>query len=224
VSVLRNVLCWVLIAIIPASLFASDTGVAMLYSKGATSLNGNLAPDSTAIFPGDVVQTQPGSVANINAAGSSVMVAPESMVKFQSNSVCVEHGMATIATSTQMAALAGGLRVTPSSTTWTQFDVRDVDGTVQVIARKSDLNIQDGSKTTQLAQGQQAALEGRDTNDGCTRKKAAAAPAAGSGGLLSSTPAIWTAAGVGAGILIWVLIQGDDPLSPDQRTCLKTNC
>lgn len=223
-SAARRLLCCVLMLVFPASVFAADTAAAMLYYKGTTWLNGNTVPNSTAMFPGDVVQTHPNSFANINAAGSSVTVSPESVVKLQSNSVCVEHGIATVATSTQMAGLAGGIRVTPATSSWTEFEVKDVDGTVQILAHKGDLSIKDGKKTSQLPQGQQVSLDGQRTDDNCSSKKAAAAPTAGSGGLLSSTPVIWGATAVGGGILIWVLVQGDDPLSPDQRTCLRINC
>jgi hypothetical protein len=224
VSVLRSAICWALIAVVPVSVMATDTAdAAMLYSNGATSLNGNLVPNSSAIFPGDVIETQPTSVANINAPGSSVMVFSESVVKFQNNSVCVEHGMVRVATSTQMAAFAGGLTITPAATSWTQFEVKDVDGTVQIAARKGDLSVKGAKKTSTITEGQQAALEGRDTEDGCG-KKPGAAPRAANGGIFSSSPALWGAIAAGGGILAWVLVQGDEPMSSDQRTCSRTKC
>jgi len=195
----------------------------MLYSKGTAWLNGNEVPNSSAIFPGDMVQTHTSSYANINAEGSNVLVMPESLVKFQDNSVCLEHGMVTVGSSRQMAALAGGFRITPTSTAWTQFDVKDVDGTVQIMAHKGDLEVSGGKKVT-VAQGQQLNLDERESDDGCGKRKGAAAPPSGSGGLLSSKTALIVGGAAGGGILIWILTKGDDPMSPDQRTCARTKC
>ena len=222
-SVLRSILCWLLIAIMPAAAVAADTGAAMLYSKGTAWLNGNTVPNSSAIFPGDMVQTHTASFANINAEGSSVMVMPESLVRFQNNSVCLEHGMVTVGSSRQMAALAGGISITPASTVWTQFDVKDVDGTVQIVAHKGELAVS-GAKKVTVQQGQQLNLEERESDDGCGKRKGAAAPPSGSGGLLSSKTALIAGGAAGGGILIWVLMKGDDPMSPDQRKCMATKC
>ena len=70
VTTLRNAFCWILILIVPASMFAADSGSAMLYA-GTAWLNGSSVPKTSVVFPGDLVQTKPDSVANINAAGSS---------------------------------------------------------------------------------------------------------------------------------------------------------
>jgi len=63
-----------LLLILPGSLFAADSGAAMLYSAGATWLNGSHVPKSSAIFAGDLVQTRSDSAANIHAPGSSITV------------------------------------------------------------------------------------------------------------------------------------------------------
>jgi hypothetical protein len=53
----RNLVCGVVIVLVPASLPAQESGRAMLHSEGETRLNENLAPNSSAIFLHDVVQT-----------------------------------------------------------------------------------------------------------------------------------------------------------------------
>ncbi len=56
----------------------------MLYGRGAVWLNGKPLPRSSAVFPGDLIQTQPESLATLDASGSGVIVLPDSLVKFES--------------------------------------------------------------------------------------------------------------------------------------------
>ena len=75
---LKTLSC-VMVMIFPAALFAADQPAAMLYSHGTALLNGNSIARSSALFSGDLIQTNPDSVANINATGSSVLVLNESL-------------------------------------------------------------------------------------------------------------------------------------------------
>jgi len=212
-SVLRQSICWLLIALFPASLMAADANAAaMLYAKGEAWVNGASVPRSSAIFPGDMVQTKPDSVVNINASGSNVMVLSDSMVKFEGNAVSIEHGSVTVATSKGMATHVGDITVSPASASWTEFEVTDVNGSVQIMARKGDVNINDGQETTTLAQGQQTTRDETQETSNKKRKGGGAATAA-SGSILNSPIAIGAGAVVVGGVLTWVLLQGDDPLS-----------
>ena len=214
VSILRNVFFWTMIAVVPLPLMAGDSGAAMLYAKGTAWLNGSTVPRSSAIFPGDLVQTRPDSVANINAPGSSVTILSDSLVKFEGDAVSVEHGRVTVATSKGMSIRAGDVTVAPASNAWTEFEVTDVNGRVQIVARKGDVSVSDGSQTSTLPQGQQTT---RDESQGNNKKKKAggAAPAA-AGGVLDSPYAIGAGTAAVGGLLTWVLLQGDEPASPSK--------
>jgi hypothetical protein len=219
-----KILSCMMVMIFPAALFAAEQPAAMLYSHGAALLNGNSIARSAAIFSGDLVQTQADSVANINAPGSSVLVLNESLVQYEGSTLKLEHGGVTISTSKLLATRAGDVTVAPSASVWTEFEVRDVDGTVQIAARAGDLTISDATGTTILAQGQQTTREASDSqvdnhdspdNKKKKKKKAAAgaiAPAAG--GVLNSPVAVGIGAGVILGVTAWVLIQSDEPVSP----------
>jgi hypothetical protein len=211
---LRNVLCWMLIAIVPASLVAVDSGAAMLYAKGTTWINGSSVPRSSAIFPGDLVQTKLDSVANINASGSSVVILSDSLIKFEGSAVSVEHGGVTVATSRGMVTRAGEITVAPTSNAWTEFEVSDVNGTVQIVARKGDVSISNGSQTSTLPQGQQTTRQ-ESENRNKKKRPGGAVPAAG-GGVLDSPIAIGVGAAAVGGLVTWVLLQGDEPASPDR--------
>lgn len=210
-TMLRNILCWMMLAVFPFALFAADSGAAaMLYAKGTAWLNGGTVPSSSAVFPGDLVQTKADSMANINASGSNVMILPDSLVKFEGNAVAVDHGSVSVTTAKGLSTHAEGVTVTPVSDKWTEFDVSNADGKVLIMARKGDLSISDGSDTTTLPQGQQTTRD-----DSATRKKrrsGGAAPAAG-GGILDS-PIVIAAGGAAIGALVtWVLLQSSSPAS-----------
>ena len=85
----------IMAVVLPASMFAADSGAAMLYSNGNTWLNGSSLPKSLAVFLGDLIQTAP-VVAKINASGSSLMVLSDSLVEFEGSGVSVEHGGVTV--------------------------------------------------------------------------------------------------------------------------------
>ena len=214
-STFRTALICVLAILVPMQLLAADSASAMLYTSGPAWLNGTEVPKSVAVFAGDLVQTKADSSANINAAGSSVMVLGDSLVKFQGPTVEIEHGAVRVATSSGLATQAGEVTVKPAGNTWTEFQVTDVDGRVQIAANKGDLTIQDQQGTTTLSQGQQTTKDDTSQPEKKKHKKrgAGAATAAG-GGILSSSGAIYTGAAIVGGVTIWVLLQHDEPLSP----------
>jgi len=219
-----KILSCVMVIIFPGALFAADEPAAMLYSHGSAWLNGNPIPRSSAIFSGDLVQTNADSVANINAIGSSVLVLNESLIEYEGSTLKLEHGGVAISTSKLLATRAGGVKVSPVATGWTEFEVKDVDGKVRIVARKGDLAISDSTGTTTLAQGQETTRDESQSQDdsqvhkGKKKKKgagpaAAAAPGA-AGGILNSPVAIGIAGGIVVGGTAWVLSHGDDPVSP----------
>jgi hypothetical protein len=216
-SAFRKMVSCVLVLIVPASLFAADSGAAMLYANGAAWLNGSHVPNSSAIFVGDLVQTRSDSAANIHAPGSSITVLGDSLVQFEGTSLKVEHGGVSVSTSKGVATVAGDVRVAPASNAWTEFNVTDIDGTVRIAARKGDLTITDDSGTVTLAQGQETTRD--EQSDQSNKKKkdkkqgVGAVPAAG-GGVLNSPIAIGVGAAVVGGVTIWVLTRSSNPVSP----------
>ena len=208
ISIMRNVLCWAMIVSVPASLMAANSGVALVRPYGTTWLNGAAVEQSFTIFPGDLVQTSSGSAMKIRSSGSSVTVLPDSLVKFEGGAVSVEHGSVKLATSKSMLARAGIVTAAPVSSAWTEFELTDVDGTVQIVALKGDLQISDGSQTTTLSQGQQTTQKDsaesenqqttqKDSAESKKKKKASAATAA------SKTPiAVYVLVGASGAVAI----------------------
>ena len=221
-SAVRGTVSSLLVVLFPLSLFAADTPSAMLYSHGTASLNGNRVSRTSAIFQGDLIQTNPDSVVNITATGSSVMILNDSLVQYEGTNIKLEHGGVNVSTSKSLAAHAGSVVVEPATGALTEFEVRDVDGTVRIAAWKGELTVTDPKGTTTLAAGQQTVRdEGlpQDDSQGQTGSKKKRKPAAGTapgagGGYLNSPVAIGVAGAIAAGMTIWAVSRNDDAVSP----------
>jgi hypothetical protein len=213
---------YLLVLVFPAGLFAGDmTPAAMLYSHGGTMLNGTAVPRSSALFPGDLVQTGADSVANINSTGSTLLVLNDSLIQYEGDSLKLEHGGVSISTSKSMSAKAGDIKISPAKDVLTEFEIRDVDARVQIVARKGDLSVTDQNGTSTLAQGEETTKDESSPQSGTKNKRHQAGPvpgaAPGSAGAILDSP--WVV-GIGGGAIIgttiWVLIQSDNPASPTQ--------
>jgi hypothetical protein len=211
VPMLRYVICWMLIAMTPASLIAADaeSGAAMLYGKGTVWLNGSPLPRSSAVFPGDLIQTQPESLATLDASGSGVIVFPDSLVKFEGNAVSLVRGSVSVATSKGMAALARAVTVTPASNTWTEFEVADTNETVQVFANKGNVNVNCGKGSVNLSEGEQATP---DKSGNCNkRRRKLGTPVPGNSGILTNPFVLGGALITGGGIVCLLLCDSSKP-------------
>jgi hypothetical protein len=220
-SAFRKMVSCVLLMIVPASLFAADSGAAMLYADGAAWLNGSHVPKSSAIFVGDLLQTRSDSAANIHAPGSSITVLGDSLVQFEGASLKLEHGGVSVSTSKGVATSAGDVRIAPATSQWTEFNVTDTDGTVRIAARKGDLTVTDDSGTVTLAQGQETTRDEQsdqssqtDSKNKKNKKRAVGAAPAAAGGILNSPVAVGIGAAAVVGVTTWVLLQSSTPVSP----------
>ncbi len=156
VLILRGFLCWVMLVIVPVSLLgkrtrqaaSSQTGQAriaaagILHTQGGVWVNGYEARDSSAVFPGDLLETKPGSSANLSLDGSTVLIQPESVAKLQTNLLELDHGSVCVGTSKSFKVRVNCLTVVPVLNEWTQYEVNNVNGNVQVAARKNDVNVE----------------------------------------------------------------------------------
>ncbi len=213
-----------MVVLCPLSLLAANTGAAVVHSQGGVWVNGAEVADSTVVFPGDLLETKPGSVANLDVEGSSVLIQPQSVVKFQGNSLNLEHGSVSVGTSTAMNVHVNCIKVEPASNERTQYDVADVSGTVQVAAHKDDVNIlqsvvsrkaatdNNSSPSAVVHEGQQA------TRDEAAACGATLRPTGAGNGLNMKWLEIGGAAGGGTAVLCLLLCKTPKPssVSPSQ--------
>lgn len=223
-SMIRHWLTWMLVVLLPPSLQAADPKPAILHSQGGVWVNGMEAADSTAIFPGDLLETKPGFSASLDVDGSTVSIQPESILKFQDNLLVLDHGSLLVGTTTAMRVRVHCITVIPvSNTEWTQYEVTDVSGNIQVFAHKKDVHLEiEGVrlKTPNASEnsGGNTVHEGEQTNR--RESEVCGAPPKPTGATGPLQPK-WIAAGaVGTGLLICVIAHcfggGSGPVSPSQ--------
>jgi hypothetical protein len=152
VPVLRKFVACSLLVVWPLALSAQDKPSAILHSEGSVWVNGAEVVGTSPIFPGDLIETRPKSVANLDTEGSSVLVQPESILKFQGTFLDLDHGGVSVGTSTGMSVQVKCLKVDPVSNERTQYDVVDRSGVVHVSAHKQDVTITRSSLASKTAQ------------------------------------------------------------------------
>jgi hypothetical protein len=221
----RKLVCGVLIAVVPASLMAqtSDRELrGLLHSDGGTWLNGSPAPPISAIFPDSLVQVQSGHSARINVEGSTVLIAPETIVQFQGNELALDHGSLQLDTAREMKVLIGCVTVAPLTSDETQYNVTDVDGRVKVVALKNDVKIHLHGAVRNSKQGASSDLIVREGEQATRRDRCGALiqPTQGTtDGAVLDSPWFW-GTGVAAVAVITCLgllcCPSDDPVSPSK--------
>jgi hypothetical protein len=222
VSFSHNLFSWMMVVLLPFSLQAADTGSAVVHGTGGVWVNGAEVKDSTSIFPGDVLETKPGFVADLDMGGAAVLIRPESILKFEGAFLSLEHGSVSVGTSTAMSVHVNCIEVVPISNERTQYDVTDVSGRVQVGALKSDVNIIQGGalrKASSESQSSQSATVHEGQQAVRLEATACGAPARPET-VGSSLNNKWMVGGAGAGVLILCVLvcKGSAPknVSPSQ--------
>jgi hypothetical protein len=224
--ILRYLLSWTLLTIVPSFLLGQNIpdqqAAAILHSQGGVWVNGYEARDSSAIFPGDTIETKSGVTGNLVLDGSTVLLAPETVGKFQADVFELDHGTVSVGTTKGYKVRVNCLKVVPVANEWTQYVVTDVNRTLQVAAHKLDVNVAHegaGGKpapendTSQKASVHEGEEKSFDESQVC-------GPAAKPASPISGVNPKWIAAGAGGtGILIWILVHGGGggkPLSASQ--------
>ncbi len=228
--IFRSCLCWMVSALLPLFSLAQDVPNgppgAILHTDGGVWVNGYEAHDSSAIFTGDVIETKAGSSANLTLDGSTVLLAPESVSKFQGDLLELDHGGVSVTTSKGFRVRVNCIIVVPVLNQWTQYAVTDLNGTVDVSARKLDVNVEherghgkDVTGPQTPSQERASVHEGEQKSYDETQVCGPAARPTTAGSGISPK---WIAAGAGAGgagILLLLLTHGGGskpkpPVSP----------
>lgn len=222
VSILRYFLSWTMLVVFPSSLLGqsslgqtSDSGApAILHTQGGVWVNGYEARDSSAVFPGDIIETKKGFSGSLSLEGASVILAPESVGKLGANYLELDHGSVSVGTSKRFEVHIDCMRVVPVIAEWTQYEVGDVNRTIQVAARKDDVNVDHGTtrKTAGTTEPQQRASvhEGEQRNYDETELCGAPPAPTQAAGLNAKWIGIGGAAAGGA-VLCALLCRGSSP-------------
>jgi hypothetical protein len=245
VSIFRGSVCWIVLAAVPVSLLgqapagqvssnqasaaqasSNQNASAILHTQGGVSVNDSEARDSTAVLAGDLIETKTGFSATLNLEGSTVQIQQESLAKFDGDALDLEHGSVTVGTSTEFKVRVKCVTVIPIANEWTQYDVTDVNGTIQVVAHKLDVNVEhhanhgktatDKDKDTDSDSAHGSIVhEGHEDHYEESQVCGVAARTPGAGPGLSPK---WIGAGAAAatGVILGVVLHGGGgpPLSP----------
>jgi hypothetical protein len=237
VSPLRCFLCWAMMMIVPATLLGQtgqDQGLpgqtvpgqtasgqtgqgqaasAILHTQGGVWVNGYEARDSSAVFAGDLIETKPEFSATLSLEGTTILIQQETVGKLQGDMLVLDHGSVSVGTSKGFKVRVKCITVVPVLNEWTQYEVTDRNGTVQVAARKNDVNVEHEAGARKASPGMEAAQgPTRETVHEGEQKsydEAGICGAPAPTGPSSSLNPKWIAAGAaGAGVLIWILVHG----------------
>ena len=213
VRIFRILLCWGLSVALPLCANATDLPVAVVHAQGGVWVNGKEVPDATAIFAGDTLQTQAGAAASLDSDGSTILVKPESVVTMQKNLLTLDHGSVAVGTARQFQVKVRCLDVVPVQATWTQYEVTDVSGKIDVRAHKNDVNIDRESgrikSRPEVASGESNHATVREGEEKSQDESETCGAAERPGGAGSTLNAKWIYAGAGgAGAIILLLLLG----------------
>ncbi len=191
---------WLLFLIGSSAAFAADT--AIVYGSGVVYLNGAQVNSSGAVMVGDVVQTKDTGVAQLTTVGSSASMQSNTIVRFSEGGLALDRGTITIATGKGASVFARDFKISPSSGAWTQFDVIRSSGTIQILARKSNVTVSCGTGAPiLLKEGQQLSRD--DAADCGLGQKPIGAAAAAKGPILASPTAEMAGMAAAGGLLGW---------------------
>jgi ribosomal 50S subunit-recycling heat shock protein len=196
-----------------------QAGAAILHSQGAVWINGYEAHDSSAVFPGDLLETKPGSAASLSLDGSTVLIQPESVAKLQTNLLELDHGSVSVGTSKSFKVRVHCITVVPVLNEWTQYEVNNLNGSVQVAAHKNDVNVErtrDNKKPSPETEASHGSTVHETEQKSFNESEICGAPAQPVGPTSGLNPK-WIAIGgaAGTGLLICVLLcrGGKTPIS-----------
>jgi hypothetical protein len=224
VYALRTSIAWLMLVLWPLSLLAQDKASAILHSDHGVSVNGAEVSGSSPIFPGDLIETRSGSVANLDTEGSSMLIQPESIIKFQGTFLDLDHGEVSVGTSTAMSVHVKCLRMDPVSNDRTQYDVTDRSGAMHVSAQKKDVNITRAGLATKTAQGKPFDSVTVHEGEEATREESVACGASspkGPGSGLNARALEIGGGAAGTGLILCILLckgssSSSPPVSPSQ--------
>jgi hypothetical protein len=214
--VLRKLITYGLVLLVPGSLVAQETAGtagAMVHGNGDVTINGAPLKDSSAVAAGDVIQTGQTGLGYVAAAGASLTLQSNTTIRWQTPGLSLDRGGISVATSVSTPVFTRDFKIVPTAAQWTEFYVTRLNGLIQITARKNSVVVSCGADTSTLKEGQQ--MSRNDAPDcGIAAGGEGHPPSPATGPILTSPIVRDAALGVGGALLLWTLLQSDNPPSP----------
>jgi hypothetical protein len=213
---MRALICWIVIFLMPSAVLAADSPAGVVYGTGTVYLDGAQLANSMPVMTGDVIETKEVGVAHLDMSGSTAIIQPNAIVRFQSAGLSLDRGSVSMATGKSLSVSARDFQITPVSSVWTQFEVTRSGGVIQIAARKNSVTVKCGmGAPTLIREGHQ--ITRADAQDcGLAQKSEPGAPTAVHGAILTSPWAEGAGLAAAGTLLFLTLHHGDDPVSSDR--------
>jgi hypothetical protein len=196
------------LVLMPSATGNDSSGAAMLHVQGQAWVNGGVVPKTTAVFPGDKVQTSPRTAAYMATSGSKVTITADSFFRYDVNAISLDHGGIDVNTFKATEALIGGVKVKPLSANHTVFQVSASDDSVGIAAEEGQVKVTDDSGSTTLSPGEHKTVARSHHHGGAT--------SAQHGSVLSSLPVVLTGVAAVTVLGAWAVSQDAKPVSAAQ--------
>lgn len=146
-----------LLVVCPSVILMAECPSALLQATGTVLLNGTPTPQSMSVFTGDRIDTADAAVVSISRSGFSLVVDPNSSIRYQDDGFVILKGTARVRTFRGMTAHAGSVSVIPKGNT-ARFDISTDGKTALVASREGGLTLTDGIETASLEPGYTAKI------------------------------------------------------------------
>src|SRR5947208_9893647 len=164
---MKAVVTSILLLTLPYTLLAADTNAAMLIGSGSVELNGQQAPRTSTIFPGDRIKTGPNSTALGKVAQTVFSLRNDSSLQYRGGNIVFERGVLSVSGANGLNVEFGDLTI--SAERPAKFVLINKDGEEKLAALEGPLNITSGGRNFTLNQGQMMTrMLPAESNDGGT--------------------------------------------------------
>jgi hypothetical protein len=147
---------FVMAVFFPFAMMAADSG-AMAYPTGKVSVNGTALSAPAAVFAGDKIRTDDGSM-SMTVSGSTVQVGKQSAVVFNPSQLSLSNGGMKVSTTSGLAGQVRNLSLRPEGTGKTVYTVDERNGKVMIAALEGNLTLSDGHGQVELAANHAVAI------------------------------------------------------------------
>ena len=225
-----------MVALLPFTALAAETGGVMLYPQGAVLVNGVAVSRSQAGFAGDRYQTAKDSALVMSALGSSIQMGPASDVTYLNAGLRLNNGNAAVSTTNGMSSAVVNLTIRPLGQQ-ARYQIGQSETQVVIAAHEGSLLVSDGQTeriiepgkalVAQLepmefaaADAQQSSDQQPDQNKDKKKRAGGAIPGASTGVSLSKAKAVLIATLVTAGVIVLAFclvewcVNNNHPVSP----------
>lgn len=144
-----------LLAFLMPCLVMAGTTAAILMGTGDVQVNGEqVAAHSSTVFSGDRIQTAANGSALLKSPKGLVSIGADSLVKYQEDSVTLEHGVVALTVGKGLEARLGNLVVSTDPEHSAKFQLLNANGVERIWAIEGSLNITDGTHVATLKAGE----------------------------------------------------------------------